>query len=84
MVLAEIMTANSFAEVMWLIAFVLFVVEVIRLIAVARGSLGLFVVAGGRRSGLDGARFPRLDDRGLGAMWPACEEGSCSCWASSV
>ena len=47
--LAEIMTANSFAEVMWLIAFVLFVVEVIRLIAVDAARWGyswLLVVAG--------------------------------------
>jgi hypothetical protein len=29
--LAEIMTANSFAEVMFLVAFILFVIEVVRL-----------------------------------------------------
>jgi hypothetical protein len=31
--LAEIMTANSFAEVMFLVAFILFVIEVVRLVA---------------------------------------------------
>ena len=31
--LAEIMTANSFAEIMFLVAFILFVVEVVRLVA---------------------------------------------------
>ena len=36
MLLAEIMTANSFAEVMFLVAFILFVVEVVRLIVARR------------------------------------------------
>lgn len=31
--LAEIMTANSFGEVMFLVAFILFTIEVVRLIA---------------------------------------------------
>lgn len=31
--IAEIMTANSFAEVMFLVGFILFVIEVVRLIA---------------------------------------------------
>lgn len=47
--LAEIMTANSFAEIMFLVAFILFVVEVVRLIA-ARSSTWeynwLLIVAG--------------------------------------
>jgi hypothetical protein len=31
--IAEIMTANSFGEIMFLVAFILFVVEAVRLIA---------------------------------------------------
>ena len=47
--LAEIMTANSFAEVMFLVAFILFVIEVVRLVAarsVAWDYSWLLIVAG--------------------------------------
>ena len=47
--LAEIITANSFAEVMWLVAFILFMIEVVRLVAAGDRTWGygwLIVVAG--------------------------------------
>jgi hypothetical protein len=48
-VIAEIMTANAFAEIMFLVAFILFVIEVVRLVA-ARGVVWeynwLLIVAG--------------------------------------
>ena len=49
MILAEIMTADSFAEIMFLVAFILFVIEVVRLIAarsVAWDYGWLLIVAG--------------------------------------
>ena len=39
--LAEIMTANSFAEIMFLVGFILFVIEVVRLIAARTGVRGI-------------------------------------------
>ena len=47
--LAEIMTANSFAEIMFLVAFILFVIEVVRLIAIGERQWNygwLLIVAG--------------------------------------
>lgn len=47
--LAEIMTANSFAEIMFLVAFILFVVEVVRLVAMREAAWGyhwVLIVAG--------------------------------------
>jgi hypothetical protein len=46
--LAEIMTANSFGEVMFLVAFILFVIEVVLIIKTPTGWVysGLLVAAG--------------------------------------
>ena len=49
MLVAEIMDAPDFAEVMFLVAFILFTIEVVRLIAVREVTWGyhwLLVVAG--------------------------------------
>ena len=47
--IAEIMTANSFGEIMFLVAFILFAVEAVRLVAANERSWGyswLLVVCG--------------------------------------
>ena len=64
--LAEIMTANSFAEIMFLVAFILFLIEVVRLIAgrnVTWDYGWLLIVAG---FACNGAGVAGANHRGVG------------------
>ena len=62
--IAEIMDAPEFAEIMFLVGFILFLIEVVRLIASRRRRwrVGLPLASRRRRSGVPGSRLACATD----------------------